>query len=120
VFQRYVQRVIGARPRRRAKQHGEPGVGAWGTQRAWGLADGACLSSSRLLGLARMDREEGVRGRSGGHRTGRSRPGRGTHARQEEADGEGLQRYGGSAVRLMGRSSRSFGTVQQKSYMHYS
>ena len=49
---------MGARPRRRGKGCCEPGVDGWGVWRVW-----ACSSSSRLLGPARAERREGVRGK---------------------------------------------------------
>jgi hypothetical protein len=61
---------MGAWPGRQRKGRGEPGASAWGAMRAWGPADGACSSSSRLLGRAHVEREEGVRGRNGGRRAG--------------------------------------------------
>jgi hypothetical protein len=73
-----------------------PGEGA---RRAWGPADGVCSSSSRLLGPARVERErERGGGRSGEHRARRDRQGRGMRAWWDDADGEGLQRYRGSAT----------------------
>ena len=44
IFQRYVQRVMRARPKCLGKGHGEPGAGIWGARRAWGPTDGACSS----------------------------------------------------------------------------
>jgi hypothetical protein len=59
VFQRYVQRVMGAQPGRSGKGRGELGVGRWGARHACGPADGACSSSSRLPGPARAERGGG-------------------------------------------------------------
>jgi hypothetical protein len=63
VFQRYVQRVVGAQPGTEGR------ADKWGTLHAWGPADGTCSSSSQLLGPARAEREEGVR-RGRARRTG--------------------------------------------------
>jgi hypothetical protein len=61
---------------------GEPRGVEWGAWRVYGIVDGACSSSSWLLDPARVEREEGVGGRSGRHRTGQSKvDGRGVHMR---------------------------------------
>jgi hypothetical protein len=75
VFQRYVQRVMG-HGRTPGEGRGEPEVSGWGTRCAWGPADRARSSSSRLPGPARVEREEGSGERSG--RCGAGRGERGT------------------------------------------
>ena len=49
---------------------------------------------------AHAETEEGSGGRSGGRVAGPGGWGRGTRAWQDEADGEVLQRYGGSVARF--------------------
>ena len=58
VFQRYVQRVMGARPERQGKGCGEPGAGRWGVWRAWGPTDGGVLILILALG-SRLCEERG-------------------------------------------------------------
>jgi hypothetical protein len=59
VFQKYVQRVMGARLKHRGKGHGKPGTGGWDVRCAWGPADGACSSSSWLPGPWGQDEVDG-------------------------------------------------------------
>jgi hypothetical protein len=61
----------------RGKGRDEPEVNGWGTRCAWGPADGARSSSSRLPGPARVEREEGSGERSGRCGVGRGERGTG-------------------------------------------
>jgi hypothetical protein len=63
-----------------------------------GPIDGACLCSSRPRVSPTRRERRGSGGRSGERGVLRDGRGRGTCAWWDEADGEGLQRYGGSAA----------------------
>jgi len=75
---------------------------AWGRSRQMGNAAhlGSCRRGVLVLipapCPAHAEREEGSGGRSGGRGAGPDGWERGTRAWQDEADREGLQRYGGS------------------------